>query len=255
MSEFWWGPSPQQEIRKHGYFYPACKSKCEPLLNFMLQGITIESEKLKSAQGIEILFEDASFIIINKPSGLLSVPGKTNNDSAHSQIKHLFPNIEEPFMVHRLDRDTSGLMIITKTKKAYVDIQKQFLNHTIKKRYVAILDGITQEKSGTINLPLRVDLNDRPRQLVCHKYGKPSITKWEVVKREQMQTRIFFYPQTGRTHQLRVHAAHLNGLNTPIVGDPLYGKKAERLMLHAEKIEFIHPETKEKAVFRCLAPF
>ncbi|MCG8581057.1 MAG: pseudouridine synthase [Bacteroidales bacterium] len=255
MAEFWWGPSPQKEVRQHGYFYPACKSKCEPVLGFMLQGLRIEQAQTKPLRQIEVLFEDPSLIIINKPSGLLSVPGKADRDSVYLQVKLLFPDAEEPFIVHRLDRDTSGLMIITKTKRAYVNIQKQFLNHDVKKRYVAILDGSVNEDTGIIDLPLRVDLEDRPRQLVCYQYGKAASTKWEVVKRLNNQTRIHFYPLTGRTHQLRVHAAHNKGLNAPIIGDPLYGQKANRLLLHAETIEFIRPNTNKVVSFICPPPF
>ncbi|MCU4156421.1 RluA family pseudouridine synthase [Carboxylicivirga sp. A043] len=255
IAEFWWGPSPQKKVRKHGYFYPACKSKCEPLLGFMLKGLSMASDKVKKPLKIEVIYEDDCLIIINKPSGLLSVPGKSNDDSVYQQIKHLFPRCEEPFIVHRLDRDTSGLMIITKTKNVYINLQKQFLNHDVKKRYVAILDGDIKKDSGTIDLPLRVDLDDRPRQLVCYKHGKPAKTLWKVITKDKNQTRVHFYPLTGRTHQLRVHAAHIKGLNTPIVGDPLYGRKAKRLMLHAEHIVFNHPETQKQIAFHCPANF
>lgn len=255
MAEFWWGPSPAKELRRHNYFYPACRSKCEPLLAFMLEGISIETKKSELPPPIKLLAEETSFIIINKPTGLLSVPGKSDDDSVYAQVKRKFANIEEPFIVHRLDRDTSGLMIITKTKNAYIHIQKQFLNQTVKKRYVAVIDGTVKDNCGTINLPLRVDIDDRPRQLVCYKHGKEALTNWEVIERTKNLTRIHFYPLTGRTHQLRVHSAHIKGLNSPIVGDPLYGKKSARLMLHAEVIEFIHPETHQKLTYRCSPDF
>ncbi|WP_430813368.1 RluA family pseudouridine synthase [Carboxylicivirga sp. RSCT41] len=255
LAEFWWGPSPQKEVRRHGSFYPACKSKCEPLLGFMLQGLPVDSDKQKQTYQIELLFEDPSFMIINKPSGLLSVPGKSKDESVYSQIRQLRPQAEEPFIVHRLDRDTSGLMIISKTKQAYVNIQKQFLNRDVRKQYVAILQGTIKGDTGIIDLPLRVDLEDRPRQLVCDQYGKPARTEFKVIKRHNNQTRICFCPLTGRTHQLRVHAAHIKGLNTPIIGDVLYGQKATRLMLHAETIAFKHPVTNKVVSFNCPAPF
>ena len=248
MAEFWWGESPKTEIRKHGYFYPACKSKCEPILAHMLKDFTFDktTESVPS-KDIQYIYEDDVIAIINKPAGLLSIPGKLETDSVYTRIKEKYPNATGPLLVHRLDMATSGLMIIAKHKYVHENLQKQFLKRTINKRYVAILDGIIDDKEGTISLPLRVDINDRPRQLVCFEHGKPATTKWKVIDRTMGQTRIHFFPITGRTHQLRVHASHHLGLNTPIVGDPLYGKKAERLMLHAEKIEFLHP-TKLKTV-------
>ena len=248
MAEFWWGESPKTEIRKHGYFYPACKSKCEPILAHMLKDFTFEkTAEYITSKDIQYIYEDDAIAIINKPFGLLSIPGKLETDSVYTRIKEKYPNASGPLLVHRLDMATSGLMLIAKNKDAHENLQKQFLKRTIKKRYVAILDGIIDSTEGTISLPLRVDINDRPRQLVCFEHGKPATTKWKVIDRTMGQTRIHFFPITGRTHQLRVHASHHLGLNTPIVGDNLYGKKAERLMLHAEKIEFLHP-TKLKTV-------
>ncbi|WP_430825541.1 pseudouridine synthase [Carboxylicivirga sp. N1Y90] len=256
MAEFWWGPSPKKEIRKHAYFYPACKSKCEPILGHMLTGLNIETSKQKGKTlSIEILYEDDAIAIINKPAGLLSIPGKEEAESVFTQAKALYPKATGPLVVHRLDMATSGIMILAKTKAAHENLQKQFLDKTIQKRYVALLDGLIKENSGTIELPLRVDLNDRPRQLVCREYGKPALTKWEVIERTKTQTLVHFYPITGRTHQLRVHAAHPLGLNTPIVGDELYGLKAERLLLHAEEISFIHPETLAEMSFSCKSEF
>ena len=144
---------------------------------------------------------------------------------------------------------TSGILVLTKTKEANKILQSQFIKRTIKKRYVALLDGNLQENEGIIKLPLRVDLDDRPRQLVCFEHGKPAETRWKVIQRENNKTRVHFYPITGRTHQLRVHASYFNGLNAPIIGDDLYGKKAYRLHLHAEFIKFLHPKTKEKMSF------
>ncbi len=256
MAEFWWGTSPKKEIRKHGYFYPSCKSKCEPILGHMIKGMSIEKAKQEDQNlVIKVLHEDDTIAIINKPSGLLSVPGKEMQESVYTQVKALYPDADGPLIVHRLDMATSGIMLIAKTKSAHVNLQNQFLSKSIQKRYVALLDGIIEEDSGTIDLPLRVDLNDRPRQLVCFEHGKPAFTKWKVVERTPSKSKIHFYPISGRTHQLRVHAAHPLGLNTPIVGDQLYGLKANRLMLHAEEITFVHPSTQEKINFKCLAEF
>jgi tRNA pseudouridine32 synthase/23S rRNA pseudouridine746 synthase len=247
MAEFWWGQSPKSEIRKHKQFYPACKSKCEPiLLSHMINGLDMEANPFQEnpAEGkdIEIVFEDEVLAVINKPAEFLSVPGKIISDSVYQRVKELYPNATGPLIVHRLDMSTSGLMLIAKNEETYVKLQSQFIKRTIKKRYVALLDGILEENEGFIDLPLRVDLDDRPRQLVCYEHGKSAQTKWEKIEIRNNQTLVYFYPITGRTHQLRVHASHELGLNTPIVGDDLYGSKANRLHLHAESLTFEHPE-------------
>jgi tRNA pseudouridine32 synthase/23S rRNA pseudouridine746 synthase len=246
MAEFWWGQSPKSEIRKHKQFYPACKSKCEPILSHMLHGLDLEANPFQEnpAEGkdIEIVFEDEFLAVINKPAEFLSVPGKIISDSVYQRVKELYPNATGPLIVHRLDMSTSGLMLIAKDEETYVKLQSQFIKRTIKKRYVALLDGVLEEKEGFIDLPLRVDLDDRPRQLVCYEHGKPAQTKWEKIEIRNNQTLVYFYPITGRTHQLRVHASHELGLNTPIVGDDLYGSKANRLHLQAESLTFEHPE-------------
>lgn len=249
MAEFWWGPSPLNAIRKHNYFYPACKNKCEPILGFMLQGLTTERAANTQTSTISVIYEDEALAVINKPAGLLSVPGKEVEESVLTQAKSLFPEATGPMIVHRLDMATSGLMLIAKSKDVHEHLQKQFLSHSIHKQYAAILDGRIEANEGEINLPLRVDLNDRPRQLVCFDHGKPALTKWQIMNRQNGRTKVYFNPVTGRTHQLRVHAAHHLGLNTPIVGDPLYGKKANRLMLHARKIEFVHPVSEKRLSF------
>jgi tRNA pseudouridine32 synthase/23S rRNA pseudouridine746 synthase len=260
MAEFWWGQSPKSEIRKHKQFYPACKSKCEPiLLSHMLKGIDMESNPFQEnpAEGkdIEIVYEDEFLAIINKPAEFLSVPGKIISDSVYQRVKNLYPNATGPLIVHRLDMSTSGLMLVAKDEETYVKLQSQFIKRTIKKRYVALLEGILDEKEGWVDLPLRVDLDDRPRQLVCYEHGKSAQTKWEVIETKNNQTLVYFYPITGRTHQLRVHASHGLGLNSPIVGDDLYGKKGDRLHLHAEQITFIHPISKEEMTFTKEADF
>lgn len=250
MAEFWWGQSPKSEIRKHKQFYPACKSKCEPILmSHMLKGLDMETnpfqENPAEGKNIEIIYDDEVLAVINKPAEFLSVPGKIISDSVYQRVKELYPNATGPLIVHRLDMSTSGLMLIAKDEETYVKLQSQFIKRTIKKRYVALLEGILKENKGFIDLPLRVDLDDRPRQLVCYEHGKPAQTKWERIEVKNNQTLVYFYPITGRTHQLRVHASHELGLKTPIVGDDLYGSKANRLHLHAESLTFEHPISKK----------
>ena len=259
MAEFWWGKAPNSIIRKHGNFYPSCRGKCEPILGHMLQNTIMDDNPLlenkAEEKSIEIIYEDQELAVINKPSGLLSVPGKTITDSVYSRMKVIFPNATGPLIVHRLDMNTSGILLIAKSLENYKILQAQFIDRSIQKRYIALLDGILTEKTGFITLPIRVDLNDRPKQLVCYDYGKPAKTKWEVIGTKDHKTKVYFYPITGRTHQLRVHAAHQKGLNTAIVGDDLYGTKADRLYLHAEFIAFLHPKTGKKMKFKVDAGF
>jgi tRNA pseudouridine32 synthase/23S rRNA pseudouridine746 synthase len=259
MAEFWWGISPNSAVRKHKNYYSACQGRCKPILTHMLNGIKMDDnlllENLAEKQELRIIYEDDVLIVVNKPTEFLSVPGKEINDSVYTRIKEKYPDATGPLIVHRLDMSTSGILLLTKTKEANKVLQSQFINRTIKKRYVALLDGYLVENSGTIQLPLRLDLEDRPKQLVDFEFGKNAETNWEVIQREDGKTRVYFYPITGRTHQLRVHAAHKDGLNTPIVGDDLYGNKTNRLHLHAEFIEFIHPSTNEKMSFRVEAEF
>lgn len=176
---------------------------------------------------------------------MLSVPGKTDADSVYQRLKTQYPDATGPLIVHRLDMATSGILLIAKTKEVHQNLQAQFKNRTVKKRYTALLDGVITADKGIIDLPLCLDPSDRPRQIVNEKYGKPAMTRYQVLSRSNNQTRIAFYPLTGRTHQLRVHASHPQGLNTPIIGDELYGKGAERLYLHAEFLEFRHPVSGE----------
>jgi tRNA pseudouridine32 synthase/23S rRNA pseudouridine746 synthase len=259
MAEFWWGQSPNTEIRKHQQFYPACQGKCKPILTHMLNGIEMDTNPMlqnpATGKEFEIVFEDDDILLINKPAEFLSVPGIHIQDSVYTRIKQQYPNISGPIIIHRLDMSTSGLLVVAKNKTAHKELQSQFINRTVKKRYVALLEGIVSKDEGTINLPLRVDLDDRPRQLVCYEHGKHAETNWEVIERKDNKTRVYLYPVTGRTHQLRMHTSHKLGLNIPIVGDDLYGKKANRLHLHAELIEFSHPTTKERMKFHKEAEF
>lgn len=246
MAEFWWGNSPKNEVRHHGYYYPACKGKCEPILRHMLQGLEVEANPMQQEaergnEKLNIVYEDQWLLIINKPAGMLSVPGKERQTSIYDLVRKAYPEAEGPMIVHRLDMATSGLLIIAKDKKTHQHLQAQFKNRSIRKKYIALLDGIVPEDEGTIELPLCPNPLDRPRQMVDTQYGKPAITYYQVLERTDKYTRIAFYPHTGRTHQLRVHAAHPSGLHCPIIGDELYGKKDKRLYLHAESIEFTHP--------------
>ncbi len=245
MAEFWWGDSPKMEIRRHGHYYPACKGKCEPILKHMLQGLRVEdnplSKDVHQTTVLEVLYEDEWLAVINKPAGVLSVPGKINADSIHSRLQTLYPHATGPMIVHRLDMATSGLLLIAKTKDVHKHLQAQFKDRAIKKRYTALLEGNIKENTGVIDLPICPNPTDRPRQIVSTEHGKPAITRYEVIEHRKDRTLVSFYPLTGRTHQLRVHSAHSLGLNAPIVGDELYGQKADRLYLHAEYLEFKHP--------------
>lgn len=245
MAEFWWGDSPKNEIRRHGYYYPACKGKCGPILKHMLQGLHVEENPLEMDMyrdtELEIMYEDEWLSVVNKPAGMLSVPGKSDIDSVYGRVRRMYPEATGPMVVHRLDMATSGLMLVAKTKEVHQNLQAQFKNRTVCKRYVAWLDGIVEKKEGHIELPLRPDPEDRPRQVFDAVHGKPAVTDYTVLHYDSGRTFISFIPKTGRTHQLRVHSAHPLGLNAPIVGDELYGKRADRLYLHAEYLGFIHP--------------
>ncbi len=251
MAEFWWGDSPKTEIRHHGHYYPACKGKCEPILQHMLQGLQVEENPMLKrmqvpSKNLEIVYEDPWLSVINKPAGMLSVPGKEDAVSVYSLMREQYPEADSPLTVHRLDMATSGLMLIAKTKRVHQNLQAQFKNRLVRKRYVALLEGIVPKDKGTIELPLCLNPLDRPRQMVHTEHGKPAITDYQVLERlDGKRTRIAFYPRTGRTHQLRIHAAHPLGLHCPIIGDELYGEKADRLYLHAEYLEFTHPITGE----------
>lgn len=251
MAEFWWGDSPKTEIRHHGHYYPACKGKCEPILQHMLQGLQVEENPMLKrmqvpSKNLEIVYEDSWLSVINKPAGMLSVPGKEDAVSVYSLMRGQYPEADGPLTVHRLDMATSGLMLIAKTKRVHQNLQAQFKNRLVRKRYVALLEGVVPKDKGTVDLPLCLNPLDRPRQMVHTEHGKPAITDYQVLERlDGKRTRIAFYPRTGRTHQLRIHAAHPLGLHCPIIGDELYGEKAKRLYLHAEYLEFTHPITGE----------
>ena len=318
LAEFWLGAPPPTEVRRHLQFYPPCRSKCYPILQFMLQGldaplpgaeevyplreeggVTTNDEKgslddkasidtneahadkasfddngFLDAQGhiynkcgasLHIIYEDEQMAVVSKPSGMLSVPGKSCRLSVESIVReHYGIAADVPVIVHRLDMDTSGLLLIARTREAHKALQQQFLDHTVSKSYLALLEGVPHEgltgehvvwhssHTGTITLPLRPDLDDRPRQLVDFVHGKPAVTRFHLLKVIDGHQLIALTPVTGRTHQLRMHCAHHLGLNCPILGDPLYGNAiepsaniAQRLYLHAEQITFRHPLTGE----------
>ncbi|TMP62917.1 RNA pseudouridine synthase [Pseudoalteromonas sp. S1610] len=259
MAEFWWGAPPKSAIRHHLHYYPSCYSKCQPILGHMLEGLNVEDNPLlvNPAQGkdLTIVYQDDDLLVINKPAEFLSVPGINIDDSVYVRIKTQFPHASGPLIVHRLDMSTSGLLMIALNKRVHKALQKQFIERSVEKRYVALVAGNIAAESGSIELPLVLDFDDKPRQMVCYKTGKPSLTTWQVLERKNNTTRLQLYPKTGRTHQLRVHCAHHLGLNTPIVGDTHYGEKADRLHLHAEYLAFTHPISHERLEFEVAADF
>ena len=259
MAMFWFGPSPKQEIRHHLHYYPACRGKCLPILTWMLDlGNTASlpsqvNDKDGNILNDRIIYEDIDLIVVDKPAGMLSVPGKTNEISVYDIMHERCQDAECLQMVHRLDQATSGLLVIAKNKKTHKQLQSQFANHLIQKKYVALLSHpmTSAQREGTITLPMRPDPLNRPYQIIDEKHGKTAITEYKMMD----EYRIWLFPHTGRTHQLRVHCAHQLGLNNPIKGDALYGMKDERLFLHAESIQFIHPSTNEMVYFEAKAPF
>ena len=259
LAEFWWGQAPDSEIRKHGHYYPACRGKCEPILGHMLRGLEVDPNPLlvnpAADKVLTTVYEDDTILVVDKPPELLSVPGKHISDSVYTRIQQRYPEASGPLIVHRLDMSTSGLLLLTKTKEAHKLLQRQFFKRSVKKRYVAVVSGRLTEAEGTIDLPLRGDLHDRPRQIVCHQHGKTARTHWRRVDGNATHTLVHLWPVTGRTHQLRVHTAHPGGLNAPIVGDDLYGQAAERLYLHAEELTFRHPVDRVEMTFTAPAGF
>ena len=283
LAEFWWGASPKAEIRHHLHFYPPCRGKCLPILSWMMPPLTSPQGgeaantlypnaclsaasplggdgrgafPLEDRRGASILYEDDYLAVVSKPAGMLSVPGKIDCISVEELMRKRWHDEVNPLIVHRLDMETSGLMVVARTKWAHQQLQQQFANHEVHKRYEAILDGswpADRPTEGEISLPLRPDLDDRPRQLVDPVHGKEARTKYRIAPpwgdERGTSISISLFPLTGRTHQLRVHCAHPDGLGIPILGDELYGRKADRLYLHASEITFRHPKTGEKMTF------
>lgn len=266
LAEVWWGAMPRSGDRRAGSLYPACRGKCAPILSHLLDGLPADPApvfgSLFAAPNLPaVVFEDAWLAIVEKPCGMLSVPGRSArlHDSVSTRLRERFPGATGPLLVHRLDLDTSGLLLVAKDAGTFASLQRLFANRAITKRYIAWLDGEVAGERGTIDLALRVDVDDRPRQIHDPVRGKTAITHWRALACEGGRTRVEFQPHTGRTHQLRVHAAHPNGLDAPIVGDRLYGREApsegERLMLHAECLAFVHPITAERISVERPAPF
>ena len=318
MAEFWWGESPASEIRHHLHYYPACRSKCLPILTHMLKGLDVAPNPLAQKRHTaepRVLYADEYIMVVDKPAGMLSVPGKAESvrsefsDSANISVEEYFANLQLPtnsqftteqFTIgeadnsklktqnskflkaaHRLDMDTSGLLVLARTEEAYVELQRQFASRETVKRYEAVLSGVPTQNSKlktqnsstqpsgcleAISLPLIADINDRPRQRVDMEHGKPALTLYNIVevravdantavayttkKVDKRRTLVHLYPKTGRTHQLRVHCAHPLGLACPILGDPLYGtERADRMYLHAAELTFRHPVTGETMHF------
>ena len=257
MAMFWWGEPPKTEIRQHGQFYPACNGKCKPLLTWMLKGMNVAANALETEaeQSIEIIYEDHDLAVILKPSGMLTVPGRSKRLSVETILRQRWNDNDTPIIVHRLDMATSGLLVVARNKEAHKHLQAQFKAKMVKKRYVALLDAtllnrVGLHNEGTISLPLCADELDRPRQMVDRNKGKTAITHYKIVGKIPLHDsyyseaiKVELRPETGRTHQLRVHCAHSEGLACPILGDTLYGKRADRLYLHAEYLAFTHPTT------------
>ena len=263
MAEFWQGASPRGEVRHHGAFYPACVGKCKPILEFMLQGLDVEANPLKEITVAEptILWEDEFIVAIEKPCGMLSVKGLSGVRSVEEWAAERYPTISSPMIVHRLDQSTSGILLLAKDKDTHAALQQQFIKQSVAKSYIALLDGVVKTRCGRIELRQRLDYENRPRQMVSED-GKVSTTVYEVIAIESGRTRILFHPITGRTHQLRLHAAHTQGLGIPIVGDDIYGHKCggsligkQRLCLHACQIEFTHPHTCQRIKIESKADF
>ncbi len=249
MAEFWYGRSPAGEVRHHGHYYPACRSKCLPILSFMLQGLDVEENALARVSPTDIVevYDDHWLTVVEKPAGMLSEPGKLTGDSALTRYKSRHPEAAGPVLVHRLDQETSGLLVFAKDKATHKELQRQFAEHEVRKEYLALLDGVVGKDGGVVDLPLRPNADDRPRQVVDPVHGKRAVTSFQVLERRpDGRTLVCFVPHTGRTHQLRVHASHTKGLGCPITGDMLYGTASTRLMLHAARLTFHHPATGER---------
>ncbi len=259
MAEFWVGRSPQGEVRHHGHFYPACRSKCLPLMEFMLQGLDVENNRLSEGAGgdhVEVIYHDQWLIVAVKPAGMLTVPGKDHGStSLLDVVGEMLGDGEQALEVHRLDQATSGLVVIAKTREVQKRLRQQFEHREVRKSYVAQVDGVPIQHKGTIALPLRPDHDDRPRQVVDFEHGKEAITQYQVLEHRGSKALVELTPLTGRTHQLRVHASHPQGLNCPITGDMLYGTANTRLYLHAQSLSFTHPATGEVLSFKNEAPF
>ncbi len=257
MGEFWWGDSPKGEVRHHGEFYAACKSKCEPILGYMLRGMRLDPNDLNYSitRDLRVVYRDEWLAVVDKPAGMLSVKGRVDHPSVEDKLCETFPQHPVCKVVHRLDMDTSGILIIAFDAQTHSTMQQQFENREVQKGYLALLDGLVSGDVGDVNIPLSSDFNIRPRQKVDYIDGKSAHTSYRVISTNNNQTRVLLTPHTGRTHQLRLHCAHTDGLGVPIVGDRLYGHPSSRLMLQAIKISFTHPATHQRLTFELEAEF
>ena len=260
MAEFWWGPSPKSEIRHHGQFYPSCRGKCKPILTWMLQGLDVDPNPEETGFAHlepKVVYEDNAIAVIDKPEGLLSIPGRIEDYSVATWAQQRWPGAQP---IHRLDMWTSGILLVAKTNEVYHALQKQFTDHTVKKKYLAVVEGVPKQEHGIIDLPLLSDPLNRPRQIVDFERGKRAITEYRVLRTFEGDSKSFtlhsslftllaLWPHTGRTHQLRMHCAHPDGLGCPIKGDELYGTKSDRLYLQAQAISFVHPVTNKRMHF------
>ena len=250
MAEFWWGAPTKEELRQHLNYYPACRGKCKPILTWMLQGLDVDPDpETLGLQHLEIptVYENNDLLVIDKPSGILSVPGRIEDYSVETVMRERYP---DSIVAHRLDMGTSGLLIVAKNGEAYRILQQQFIHHEVKKKYLALLEQPGQG-TGVISLPLRPDPMNRPRQVVDMLHGKRAVTRYEYIS----DRLVALWPETGRTHQLRIHCAHPDGLANPIVGDELYGTRDKRLCLHAAEIWFRHPVTGSEMHFETTPNF
>jgi tRNA pseudouridine32 synthase / 23S rRNA pseudouridine746 synthase len=262
MAEFWWGSSSTNQDKIQGEFYGACAERCQPLMGFLLSGLP-QSESNAEMNTIEqtlpILYEDEWLIAVNKPAGLLSVPGRYHDtqDSVLSRLRHLLPDGMLLNAVHRLDQETSGILLVARDLQTYRQLSQQFQHRQVHKIYEAVLSGCVTIEQGVIELPLWGNPQNRPYQEVNWQYGKPSVTHFQVIATEGNYTRVEFIPLTGRTHQLRVHAADTRGLGVAILGDRLYGCDAlsSRLHLHGRELSFEHPQLRETIHLRAKTPF
>ena len=250
MAEFWWGAPTKEEVRQHLNFYPACRGKCKPILTWMLQGLDVDpNPETLGLQRMEIptVYEDDALLVVDKPSGMLSVPGRIEDYSVETVMHERYP---DSIVAHRLDMGTSGLLIVAKNGDAYRILQQQFIRHEVRKKYIALLEHPGQG-TGVISLPLRPDPMNRPRQVVDMAHGKRAVTRYEFIG----DRLVALWPETGRTHQLRIHCAHPDGLSNPIVGDELYGTRSQRLCLHAAEIWFRHPVSGDEMHIKSEIPF
>ncbi len=262
VAEFWVGASPQGEVRRDGCYYGACKSKCEPILTYMLQGLNVEANALErggEVTSVEELYNDEHILIVNKPAGVLSVPGVAGGRSLQEWLRDDYLHSDNLFVVHRLDMATSGVLVVAKSMEIFKALQALFARREVQKEYVALLDGVPSRDSGIITLPLAPDYANRPRQMVDYERGKEAVTHFELLRvcddGGKRRALVLFRPVTGRTHQLRVHAAHPSGLDCPILGDALYGTPVTRLMLHARSLQFVHPVSGKVVKVECEPEF